>query len=39
LGVLKQSDAARFCERHGLRHTHSEEWDDYFERLPGGASS
>jgi GNAT superfamily N-acetyltransferase len=35
LGVLKQSDAARLYERHGFRRTHSEEWDDYFERLPG----
>jgi GNAT superfamily N-acetyltransferase len=36
LGVLKLRDAARFYERHGFRRTHSEEWDDYFERLPGG---
>ncbi|MCA3260523.1 MAG: GNAT family N-acetyltransferase [Telmatospirillum sp.] len=36
LGVLKKSDAVRFYERHGFRRTHSEEWDDYFERRPGG---
>jgi GNAT superfamily N-acetyltransferase len=37
LGVLKQSDAIRFYKRHGFQHTHSGEWDDYFERPPGGA--
>lgn len=36
LGVLKHSDAARFYQRHGFKHTHSEEWDDYFERQPCG---
>ena len=32
LGGLKQSAAARFYVRHGFRRTHSDDWDDYFER-------
>jgi GNAT superfamily N-acetyltransferase len=36
LGVLRDSPAARFYERHGFRFTHAEEWDFYFERPVGG---
>ena len=32
LGVLKQSPAARFYERHGFHKTHEEEWDIYYKR-------
>lgn len=34
LGVLKQSPAARFYERHGFVRTGEDEWDVYYERLP-----
>lgn len=37
LGVLKQSPAIRFYERHGFVRTHEDEWDVYYERAaPGG---
>ncbi len=37
LGVLKQSPAIRFYERHGFVRTHEDEWDVYCERAaPGG---
>lgn len=37
LGVLKQSPAIRFYERHGFMRTHEDEWDVYYERAaPGG---
>jgi GNAT superfamily N-acetyltransferase len=32
LGVLKQSPAARFYERHGFVRTGEDEWDIYYER-------
>lgn len=34
LGVLKQSPARRFYERHGFVFTHAGEFDDYFIRMP-----
>lgn len=37
LGVLKQSPAIRFYERHGFVRTHADEWDIFYERAaPGG---
>lgn len=36
LGVLKQSPAARFYERHGFARSGEDEWDVYYERPIGG---
>jgi len=35
LGVLKESPAAAFYERHGFERTHEDEWDIYFRRRVG----
>ncbi|MBA8878262.1 GNAT family N-acetyltransferase [Phyllobacterium myrsinacearum] len=35
LSVLQQSDAGRFYARHGFVQTAEDEWDVYYERLPG----
>lgn len=36
LGVLKQSDANRFYQRHGFVETHQEDYDIYYLRHAGG---
>ena len=36
LGVLRDSPAARFYERHAFRFTRADAWDRYYERPPGG---
>ncbi|MBP6546950.1 MAG: GNAT family N-acetyltransferase [Phenylobacterium sp.] len=36
LGVLKQSDANRFYQRHGFVETHQEDYDIYYLRPMGG---
>jgi len=35
VGALRGSDSNRFYERHGFVRTHEDEWDIYYERLPG----
>jgi GNAT superfamily N-acetyltransferase len=38
LGVLKQSPARRFYERHGFVLTHDDQWDDFLRRPVLGSS-